>query len=221
MKIDLPPDWRQAVGAELSKPYFHELCAFVDAERTWGRVFPAEEEVFAAFRATPFSAVKVLLLGQDPYHGEGQAQGMSFSVRPGVPPPPSLRNLFKELHEDLGLPIPEGGHLEPWARRGVLLLNAVLTVRAQEPASHAKRGWETFTDAVLRALSSRTTPAVFLLLGNYARAKKGLVDLGRHGVVEAAHPSPLSVRKFRGSKPFSAVNRALAERDLPPMDWRL
>ena len=221
MRIDIPEDWREAVGAEFEKPYFKGLEAFVDRERQTHAVFPPEKDVFAAFRATPFEALKVLLLGQDPYHDVGQAHGMCFSVRPKVPPPPSLRNIFKELQSDLGAAIPNHGHLEPWARRGVLLLNAVLTVRAHEAASHARKGWELFTDAVIRAVSARPAPAVFLLWGGYARRKKELIDLERHRVVEGAHPSPLSAKAFFGTRPFSAVNRALAELGQAPLDWRL
>jgi uracil-DNA glycosylase len=221
VKVDLPQDWRAAIGAEFEKPYFKALEAFVDAERKARAVFPPEKDMFSAFRATPFAAVKVLLLGQDPYHDTGQAHGMCFSVRPKVPAPPSLRNIFKELHSDLGLPIPNHGYLGAWARRGILLLNAVLTVRAHEPASHARHGWETFTDAVIRAVNDRPTPAVFLLWGGYARKKKALIDARRHRVVEGAHPSPLSARAFLGSKPFSAVNRALAELGQDPIDWAI
>lgn len=221
MLIDIPSDWMEAVGVELEKPYFKALEAFVDRERQTHAVFPPAKDVFNAFKATPFRELKVLLLGQDPYHDVGQAHGMCFSVRPGVPAPPSLRNIFKELRDDLGVPIPAHGFLEAWARRGVLLLNAVLTVRAHAPASHARQGWELFTDAVLRAVDARPTPAVFLLWGGYARKKKTLVDLERHRVVEGAHPSPLSAKAFFGTRPFSAVNRALAELGQGPVDWRL
>jgi uracil-DNA glycosylase len=221
MRIDIPRDWMEAVGAELEKPYFKALEAFVDRERQTHAVFPPEKDVFNAFKATPFRELKVLLLGQDPYHDAGQAHGMCFSVRPKVQPPPSLRNIFKELQGDVGAAIPNHGHLEPWARRGVLLLNAVLTVRAHAPASHARQGWELFTDAVIRAVSARAAPAVFLLWGGTARKKKPLIDLERHRVVEGAHPSPLSAKAFFGTRPFSAVNRALAELGQAPIDWRL
>ena len=211
MKIDVPRDWAEAVGAEFAKPYFQSLSAFVDGRRAAGPVLPPEEEVFAAFRATPFSRVRVVLLGQDPYPGAGLAHGLCFSVRPEAKIPPSLKNVFDELEAELELSRPSIGDLRPWAERGILLLNAVLTLDAGRPASHAKKGWETFTDTVIRAVSARSTPVVFLFWGGYARKKKKLVDLARHRVVEGAHPSPLSVKLFRGSKPFSAVNAALAE----------
>lgn len=221
MKIDIPKDWQEAVGAALARPSFKALEAFVDTARAAGPIFPPEAEVFSAFSATPFSSVRVVLLGQDPYHDDGQAHGMCFSVRPGVPPPPSLRNVFKELESDLGCRIPNNGFLMPWARQGVLLLNAVLTVVPHRPASHAGRGWEAFTDTVIRAISDRPTPAVFLLWGGYARKKKTLVDSARHRIVEGAHPSPLSAHAFFGSRPFSGVNRALAELGHPPIDWQI
>jgi uracil-DNA glycosylase len=188
------------------------------AERT---IYPPRADIFAALSATPFDEVRVLVLGQDPYHGAGQAHGLAFSVRRGVKTPPSLRNIFAELEADLGLSPPSHGCLTPWAERGVLMLNAVLTVRAHEAASHAGRGWETFTDAVIRAVDDRPTPTVFVLWGGFARKKKKLVDVGRHTVIEGAHPSPLSVTKFRGSRPFSQVDAALRASGLPAMDWRL
>lgn len=221
MKIDIPPDWAKAVGAEFSKPYFQSLSAFVDARRAAGPVLPPEDEVFAAFRSTPFKNVRVVLLGQDPYPGAGLAHGLCFSVRPEAKIPASLKNIFAELESDLGLPRPSSGDLRPWAKRGVLLLNAVLTLEAGRPASHATKGWEIFTDTVIRAMSARSAPLVFLLWGGYARKKKKLVDLARHRVVEGAHPSPLSVKRFRGSNPFSAVNAALDALGRPPIDWRL
>lgn len=221
MKIDIPPDWAKAVGAEFSKPYFQSLSAYVDARRAAGPVLPPEDEVFAAFRATPFRKVRVVLLGQDPYPGPGLAHGLCFSVRPEAKIPASLKNIFAELESDLGLPSPSTGDLRPWAKRGVLLLNAVLTLDAGKPASHAKKGWETFTDTVIRALSARPAPLVFLLWGGYARRKKKLVDLARHRIVEGAHPSPLSAKKFRGTRPFRAVNAALASLGNPPLAWRL
>jgi uracil-DNA glycosylase len=163
----------------------------------------------------------VLLLGQDPYHDEGQAHGLCFSVKPGVKPPPSLMNVFKELHRDLGCTIPNNGYLVPWAEQGVMLLNAVLTVRAHKPTSHKDKGWETFTDAVIRALNERERPIVFLLWGAYAQKKIKLIDTERHRIVTAAHPSPLSFKKFLGSKCFSAVNQALEDLDETPIDWQL
>ena len=184
-------------------------------------MFPPEDDVFSALRLTPFDEVKVVLLGQDPYHDDGQAHGLCFSVRPGVKAPPSLVNIFKELHSDLGCVIPNNGCLTPWAKQGVLLLNAVLTVRAHQANSHKNQGWEQFTDAVIRAVNDRPQPVVFLLWGNYAQKKGILVDANRHRVIKGAHPSPLSASKFFGSKPFSAVNRALVELGNAPIDWQL
>ena len=217
----LPNDWRKALASEFEQPYFEVLTTFVAAERAANTVYPPEEDVFNAFGATPFAKVKVLLLGQDPYHGPGQAHGMCFSVRPGVKSPPSLVNMFKELRADLGCTIPNHGSLQTWAERGVLLLNAVLTVRASEPNSHKDQGWEQFTDAVIRALDERSKPVVFVLWGGYAQKKAKLITGPQHRVVKAAHPSPLSAAKFLGSKPFSAINAALEEVGQEPIDWQL
>jgi uracil-DNA glycosylase len=215
-------DWNPVLRAELDKPYWRTLQAFVAEERARHQVFPAPEDVFAALHLTPYAETKVLILGQDPYHGAGQAHGLCFSVRPGVPPPPSLVNIFKELETDLGLPPPAGGSLEPWARQGVLLLNATLTVRAHKAASHQGKGWETFTDAVIQAVNDKPERVVFILWGAYARRKKPLVDLSRHVVIESAHPSPLSAANgFFGSRPFSRANTALEAAGRPPVDWRL
>jgi len=209
------------LGPELEKGYFRSLSRFLVEERARRRVFPPEAEVFEAFRLTPYPEVKVLLLGQDPYHDDGQAHGLCFSVKPPTPPPPSLRNVFRELRDDLGIPIPRHGDLTAWARQGVLLLNAVLTVAAHEPGSHRGRGWETFTDAVIGAVNASPSPVVFCLWGAWARKKASLVDTRRHVVIEAAHPSPLSAKKFLGSRPFSRIDRALAAAGRPPIDWRL
>lgn len=217
----LPESWRNVLQGEFAKPYFADLMAFVNGQRADHQVFPPEEDVFNAFQATPFDAVKVLLLGQDPYHDDGQAHGMCFSVRPGVKPPPSLVNMFKELRDDLGCTIPKTGYLAPWAEQGVMLLNAVLTVRAHEPNSHKDKGWEPFTDAVIRALNDRPDPVVFVLWGAYAQKKGKLIDEAKHPVIKSAHPSPLSAKKFFGSKPFSAVNAALERLGKPPIDWQL
>ena len=217
----LPGGWQAALGEELAKPYFKDLMEFVAGERKAHQVFPPEDEVFAAFEATPYDQVKVVILGQDPYHDDGQAHGMCFSVKPGVRPPPSLANIFKELRDDLGCKVPNNGYLMPWAKQGMLLLNAVLTVQAHTPASHANHGWETFTDATIRAVSARTEPVVFVLWGGYAKKKIKLIDAARHVVIQGAHPSPLSVKAFTGSKPFSAVNRALVEQGKTPIDWQL
>ncbi|MBA0051088.1 uracil-DNA glycosylase [Streptomyces sp. AJS327] len=217
----LPASWQEALGDETEQPYFKELADFVEEERRNGPVYPPREEVFAALDATPYDRVKVLVLGQDPYHGEGQGHGLCFSVRPGVRTPPSLRNIFRELRDDLGHPVPDNGYLMPWARQGVLLLNAVLTVRAGQANSHQGVGWEKFTDAVITAVNAREEPVVFVLWGNYAKKKKRLIDTARHTVVEGAHPSPLSARRFLGSRPFSQIDAALAEYGHEPVDWRL
>jgi uracil-DNA glycosylase len=217
----LPADWRKVLADEFDKPYFKDLCAFVDQERAEHTIYPPPEDVFNAFKATPYDRVKVLLLGQDPYHGPGQAHGMCFSVRPGVRPPPSLVNMFKELHKDLGCKIPNHGYLQTWAERGVMLLNAVLTVRAGQPNSHKDHGWEKFTDAVIKALDARAKPVVFALWGGYAQKKAKLIQGEQHRIVKAAHPSPLSAAKFLGSKPFSAINEALEEVGQEPIDWQI
>ncbi|MBN1206138.1 MAG: uracil-DNA glycosylase [Myxococcaceae bacterium] len=222
MRESLPEDWREVLSEALEAPSFKELERFVARERREHTVYPSEEELFSAFRLTPYERVRVLLLGQDPYHGPGQAHGLAFSVRPGVPLPRSLVNIFKELESDVGLPPPASGSLVPWARQGVLLLNAVLTVRDGEPNSHEGHGWEEFTDAVIRAVGAKPEPVVFLLWGAYARKKKKLIDTRRHVVVESAHPSPLSASNgFFGSRPFSQINAALEARGQAPIDWRL
>jgi uracil-DNA glycosylase len=219
-KMTLPVSWRDRLGAELEKPYFRELASFVQDERKRHEVFPPEGEVFTAFELCPFDKVKVVLIGQDPYHDVGQAHGLCFSVKRGVKPPPSLVNMYKELYTDLGVPIPSHGNLEAWARQGILMLNAVLTVRAHEPNSHKDRGWEKFTDAVIRAVNDRRDPAVFVLWGGYAQKKGQIVDTSRHIVIKNAHPSPLSAKQFMGSKPFSAINNALRKLGKEPIDWR-
>jgi uracil-DNA glycosylase len=221
MTPPLPPVWKAVLDDEFTKPYFQRLQEFVAAERKTHTVYPPEADVYNAFQYTPFDEVKILLLGQDPYHGEGQAQGLCFSVPPGVKPPPSLRNIFKELHNDLGCKTPNNGCLIPWAKQGVMLLNAVLTVRAHEPNSHKDKGWETFTDAAIRALAERPDPVVYMLWGTYAKKKKKLIDAKKDVVLTAAHPSPLSAAKFFGSKPFSAANRALEEMGEEPIDWQI
>jgi len=221
MKVDLPPSWQAVLADEMNKPYFKELKKFVEGERKAHEVFPPEEDVFNAFKATPFDQVKVLLLGQDPYHDNGQAHGMCFSVRPGVKPPPSLVNMFKELKTDLGCKVPNNGYLEPWAKQGVMLLNAVLTVRAHQANSHKDKGWEKFTDSVIKALNAREDPVVFVLWGGYAQKKEKLIDSNKHRILKAAHPSPLSASKFFGSKPFSAINHALVDQGKTPINWQL
>lgn len=220
--ITLPGGWDEVLGDEVRQPGFARLLEFVAEERRHHRVYPPPEDVFNAFRCTPFSEAKVLILGQDPYHGPGQAHGLAFSVRPGVRPPPSLANIFRELRDDVGFRIPDNGCLVPWATQGVLLLNAVLTVREGEPGSHARKGWERFTDAAIRALGRRPGEVVFVLWGAHARRKLPLVDPARHTVIEGVHPSPLSAnRGFFGSRPFSRVNEALARAGRTPIDWQL
>lgn len=215
-------DWNPVLARELAQPYWAELQAFVAAERARGRVYPPADEVFAALHLTPFADTRVMILGQDPYHGPGQAHGLCFSVRRGVPVPPSLANIFKELRTDVGVEPPGHGCLEGWARQGVLLLNATLTVRAGAAASHQGKGWERFTDQVIRAVNAKDTPVVFVLWGASARRKRDLIDIARHTVIESAHPSPLSASNgFFGSRPFSRINAALEDAGHPPIDWRL
>jgi uracil-DNA glycosylase len=215
-------DWNPVLRGELAKPYWEELQAFVSAERERHPVYPPHPDVFAALHLTPRASTKVVILGQDPYHGAGQACGLAFSVPPGVRPPPSLRNIFAELQSDLGIVPPASGNLEPWARQGVLLLNTTLTVRGGASASHQGRGWETFTDEVIKAVDAKPERVVFILWGASARRKRGLLDPARHVVIESAHPSPLSASSgFFGSRPFSRANAALAEAGREPVDWRL
>jgi uracil-DNA glycosylase len=217
----LPESWRGVLAEEIGKPYFQQLAEYVAGERAEHQVFPPRGEVFSALESTPYHGVKVLLLGQDPYHDDNQAHGMCFSVKRGVKVPPSLRNVYKELGTDLGIPAPDHGNLQAWADQGVLLLNAVLTVRAHEANSHKGKGWETFTDAVIRAVNDQAEPVVFVLWGNYAKKKLPLIDTDRHVVVQGAHPSPLSAKLFLGSRPFSQVDKALADLGRTPIDWRL
>jgi uracil-DNA glycosylase len=212
--------WKQALAGEFKKDYFPKLVAFVETERRNHTVYPPEGQVFTALKVTPLDSAKVVILGQDPYHGPGQAHGLAFSVKPGVPVPPSLLNIYRELHDDMGIPPASHGNLSRWAARGVLLLNTTLTVRANSPGSHQGQGWEAFTDAVIRILSRRTMPLVFILWGRYARQKGVLIDHGRHKVFESAHPSPLSAANgFFGSKPFSSTNLALATTGMGPINW--
>ena len=214
-------DWNPLLRGEFEKPYWKQLQAFVDDERRRHTVYPSREDVFASLRTTSYADVKVLVLGQDPYHGPGQAHGLCFSVQRDIEPPPSLVNIFKELRDDIGIPIPGHGNLEAWARRGVLLLNTTLTVRAGQAASHQGKGWETFTDQVIRVVNEKPF-VVFVLWGAHARKKKMLIDTQRHVVVESAHPSPLSAHNgFFGSRPFSKVNEALRNARLEEIDWSL
>ncbi len=223
----LHPSWRAALQAELDAPYMRDLDAFLAAEAAAGvAVYPPAVDRFRALELTPLDAVRVVILGQDPYHGAGQAHGLSFSVRPGIRIPPSLTNIFKELEADLGIPRAAHGFLEAWARQGVLLLNTVLSVREGAAASHRGQGWERFTDAVIRAVAERAEPSVFLLWGAHAQAKSGLIAAaapdGRHRIVASAHPSPLSARTgFFGSRPFSLTNTFLAQHGRGKIDWAL
>lgn len=217
----LPDPWREVLQDELEKPYFEALDAFIASERGTASVFPPPELTFAALARTPPQNVRVVVIGQDPYPTAGNANGLAFSVAPGVRIPGSLRNMFKVLEKDVGATPPDHGNLEQWADRGVLLLNTVLTVREGEPNSHKGKGWELFTRAVLQVINQRPTPAVFLLLGGFAQKMARDVDETRHGIVKAPHPSPLSAASFLASRPFSAVNAALKERGLPEMDWQL
>ena len=218
----LPPSWLDVLGAEFEQPYMHALRAFLKEEKREHRVYPPGGEMFAAFEHTPLDKVRVVVLGQDPYHGPGQANGLSFSVRRGVQTPPSLAHIFKELRDDLGVPPARHGDLTAWADQGVLLLNATLSVREQTANSHRGRGWETFTDRVVQALGERRQGLVFVLWGSSALQKAARIDRSRHHVVSSPHPSPLSAsRGFFGSRPFSAVNAWLTARGEPPIDWAL
>lgn len=220
--MPIPESWLPVLGAEQEKPYYQELYRFVGEERRKYAVYPPGNDVFNALRYTPYDQVRVMILGQDPYHEEGQAHGLAFSVRPGVKPPPSLLNIFKELHDDIGFRIPNHGCLIQWAERGVLLLNTVLTVRAHQANSHQGKGWEIFTDTVLQAVNRKETPVVFLLWGSPAQRKAELIDAGRHIILKAPHPSPLSAnRGFFGCRHFSKANAALQAAGQPPVDWQL
>ncbi|MET0889308.1 uracil-DNA glycosylase [Stenotrophomonas sp. SAM-B] len=221
--IQLEPSWKTRIGDYLLRPDMRELSAFLRQRKAAGaQVFPPGPQIFAAFDATPFDQVKVVILGQDPYHGQGQAHGLSFSVMPGVPVPPSLLNIYKEIEADLGIPRPDHGCLLPWAHRGVLLLNAVLTVEAGNAGSHQRRGWEGFTDHVVDTLNREREGLVFLLWGSYAQQKGKVIDTGRHRVLKAPHPSPLSAhRGFLGCRHFSMTNEYLQRRGHDRIDWSL
>jgi uracil-DNA glycosylase len=221
--VKLHESWLQKLQPEFDAPYMAELRAFLVAEREAGkRIFPRASEWFHALDATPLDQVRVVILGQDPYHGEGQAHGLCFSVQEKVPPPPSLINIYKEVKSDLGIDPPRHGHLEHWARQGVLLLNSVLTVEANRAASHAGKGWEKFTDAVIREVNALARPVVFILWGSYAQKKAAFVDGRRHCIIKSPHPSPLSAHNgFFGSKPFSQANAFLASQGLQLIDWQL
>jgi uracil-DNA glycosylase len=216
----LKNDWNNVLKTEMEKTYFDELQGFLEKEYQTEKIFPEKQNIFHALNSTPFSEVKVVLLGQDPYHGEGQAHGLSFSVRKGVRVPPSLKNIYKELHEDIGCRIPDHGNLSKWTEQGVLLLNTVLTVREGKAHSHKGKGWETFTDKVIEQLNNREKPLVFMLWGRPAQEKLKLIDSSKHFVIQSPHPSPFSARKgFFGSKPFSRANEWLKKNGGKEIDW--
>lgn len=224
MDVQLHPSWKQILKDEFTKPYFLQLVTFLRTEKAQGKIiFPPGSLIFNAFNSTPFNEVKVVIIGQDPYHGKGQAQGLSFSVPEGINPPPSLVNIFKELRSDLGIDMPKGyGNLSQWAKQGVFLLNAILTVRANEPASHAKFGWAEFTNRVIEKISDETENTVFMLWGKFAQEKQALINETRHLVLKAAHPSPFSADKgFFGCKHFSKANQYLSNHQRMPINWKI
>lgn len=223
MDVQIEESWKEILKDEFNKTYFAEIVMHLKHEKALGKtIYPAGNNIFNAFQQTPFDKVKVVILGQDPYHGAGQAHGLSFSVPDGIKPPPSLGNIYKEMQTDLGLEIPTSGNLTKWAENGVLLLNAFLTVRASEPASHSKIGWENFTDAVIRKISDMKNNVVFLLWGRFAQDKQILIDATRHHILKAAHPSPFSAANgFFGCKHFSKTNELLLKAGIEPVDWRL
>ena len=222
MEVKIESSWKAALAGEFGKPYFESLVRFLHAEKAAGvRIFPPGGQIFRAFELTPVDKVKVVILGQDPYHGVGQAHGLSFSVPVGVPAPPSLKNIFKEIESDLGVRMSGCPNLEAWAQQGVLLLNAVLTVRCGEAASHSRIGWQEFTDAVIKYISDNCEGVVFMLWGNFARTKAELIDASRHVVLQAAHPSPLARGAFFGCRHFSKANAALTASGRTPINWQL
>ncbi|BAB07569.1 uracil-DNA glycosylase [Halalkalibacterium halodurans] len=215
-------DWADVLEAEFQKPYYVQLREFLKQEYSTQTIYPSMYDIFNALHYTPLAEAKVVILGQDPYHGPNQAHGLSFSVKPGVPLPPSLQNIFKELREDLGCPIPNNGHLTPWAEQGVLLLNTVLTVRKGQAASHRGKGWESFTDRVITCLNEREKPVIFVLWGRHAQEKQALITNDRHYILTAPHPSPFSAnRGFFGSRPFSTINRILQEQGESQIHWEI
>lgn len=223
MDVKIEESWKKALKAEFGKPYFQQIVLHIKTEKSQGKtIYPAGSNIFHAFDKTPIDHVKVVILGQDPYHGPGQAHGLSFSVPAGIPQPPSLVNIFKEIESDLGVKAPRSGNLEHWAEQGVLLLNASLTVRANEPMSHARIGWAQFTDTVIQTISQQKQHVVFLLWGKFAREKKALIDTSKHLVLEAAHPSPLSAHNgFLGCRHFSRANDYLVKNGIDPIDWKI
>jgi uracil-DNA glycosylase len=223
MDVKIEASWKEILKDEFKKPYFLQITDHLKTEKKQGKtIYPPGPYIFNAFEKTPFDAVKVVILGQDPYHGVNQAHGLSFSVQNGIQPPPSLVNIFKELHEDVGIPIPTHGNLEKWAKQGVLLLNASLTVRAQEPMSHSKIGWEKLTNTVIEKVSELKEHVVFLLWGRFAQEKAALIDEKKHLILKAAHPSPLSAKNgFFGCRHFSKTNNYLVKHGIDPIDWAL
>lgn len=223
MNVQIEDSWKEQLKNEFRQPYFTEIANFLKAEKAAGKViYPSGKFIFNAFNTTPFNDVKVVILGQDPYHNPGQAHGLSFSVPLGVTPPPSLVNIFKEQHEDLGIDIPNHGNLEKWAKQGALLLNAALTVEANKPMSHSKIGWHHFTDDVIRIISEKKDHVVFMLWGSFAKSKQDLIDKSKHLVLTAAHPSPLSAHNgFFGCHHFSKANKWLQDKGMKPIDWAL
>jgi uracil-DNA glycosylase len=220
--VILEESWNRQLANEFTMEYFQKLQAFINDEKVNNRVvFPPEKKIFATFENTPFTKVKAVIIGQDPYHGEGQANGLCFSVAPGIRIPPSLKNIFKELNRDIGMDIPSSGDLSPWTNQGVLLLNATLTVRSNEAGSHQKKGWEDFTDAVIKTISDQRDHVVFLLWGNYAKQKGQIINREKHLVLEAAHPSPLARTGFSGCTHFSKANKYLVEQGIDPINWSL
>jgi uracil-DNA glycosylase len=223
MDVKMEPSWKEVLKNEFTKSYFLEIVTFLKTERAAGKtIYPPGPLIFNAFNQTPFDKVKVVILGQDPYHNPGQAHGLSFSVPNGIKPPPSLVNIYREIQNDIGIEMPVGyGNLTRWAEQGVLLLNAILTVRANEPASHSKIGWMEFTDAVIKKISDQKEGVVFLLWGKFAEQKQVLIDETKHHILKAAHPSPYSVDKFYGCRHFSKTNDLLIKQGLAPIDWKL
>jgi len=223
MDVKIEDSWKQILKEEFSKPYFQQIALHLKTEKSQGKtIYPPGSLIFNAFNTTPFKNIKAVILGQDPYHGPNQAHGLCFSVQNGIPPPPSLINIFKELHEDIGIDIPKHGNLTHWAEQGVFLLNASLTVRASEPMSHSRIGWATFTDTVIKKISENEKHVVFLLWGKFAQEKKVLIDESKHHILKAAHPSPLSANAgFFGCKHFSKTNAWLMSKGIDPIDWQL
>ena len=221
-QVDIHPEWFQILEDQFDADYFKKLKAFLIEEKKQYQIFPPGKQMFSAFNETPFCKTNVVIIGQDPYHGPNQANGMCFSVNDGIPHPPSLKNIFKEIADDFGYPIPKSGDLSPWAKQGVLLINATLTVRARQAGSHQKKGWEEFTDTIIKRLSEQKEGLIFLLWGNFAIAKSKLIDQDKHHILSSVHPSPLSAyRGFLGCKHFSKVNKLLISMKKEPINWEI